>query len=183
MKCSKCGNENLIQSRFCSSCGSEIPEETRQAAYDKTFWGKLDKLKEAKDWLTFDKITGNKFFRAALLALIVIIGILSGGNKGNRMYIIESDEYDVRYNSAMNEYYVFTEENEVDLQLYLPGRPDGVTVSSSTLEGEVLDEKSYELGEKITLPKSDSVIYHIEGIYEKSRQDIDLIVYDSAYLP
>ena len=183
MKCAECGKENLVTAKYCSSCGNEFSEKERQAAWDETVWGKLEKLKEAKEWLTLEKITGNKIFRIALLVLIVLWGVMSGGNRGNRMLILESSEYTVRYNSELDEYYVFTDRNEVDLDLYLPGKPQGITVTSSTLEGAPLDRKDYEIGDKITLSRSDEVLYHIEGVYEKSEKDIDLIVYDSALLP
>ena len=183
MKCVKCGKENLVTARFCSSCGNEFTEKERQAAWDDTFWGKLDKLKEAKEWITLEKITGSRIFKAGLLVLIILWGIMSGGNKGNKMLILESSDYTVRYNSKLDEYYVFTDKDEVDLDLYLPGKPQGITVTSSTLEGVQLDKKEYEIGDRITLSRSDDVLYHIEGVSEKSEKDIDLIVYDSALLP
>lgn len=191
MKCANCRKENLITAKYCSSCGNGFSEKERQDAWDGTVWGKLDKLKEAKEWITLEKITGSKIFKAALLVLIILWGLMSGGNKGDRMLILESSDYTVRYNSKLDEYYVFTDKNEVDLDLYLPGKPQGIivtsntleiNVTSSTLEGAELDRREYEIGEKITLTRSDDVIYHIEGVYEKSEKYINLIVYDSALL-
>ena len=92
MKCTKCGQENLLKAQFCSSCGYRFSDEERQAAYDATVWGKLDKISEAKDWITLNKITGNKFFRIAVLVLIILWGIMSGGNRGDKMMILESDD-------------------------------------------------------------------------------------------
>ena len=183
MKCRKCEKENLIKAQYCSSCGSEFSDEERQAAYDETIWGKLDKIKEAKEWITLDKITGSKYFKIALLVLIILWGIMSGGNKGDKMLILESDDYTVRYNSNLDEYYVFTGKEEVDLDLYLPGKPQGITVTSSTLDGSRLDQREYEIGDRITLIRSDNVLYHISGEYEKEQKDIDLIVYDLISLP
>ena len=183
MKCTKCGHENLLKAQYCSSCGYRFSDEERQAAYDATVWGKLDKISEAKDWITLNKITGNKFFRIAVLALIILWGIMSGGNRGDRMMILESDDYAVRYNSNQNEYYVFTDKDEVDLNLYIPGTPQGISVSSETLDGSSIDQEEYEIGERITLIKSDGILYRVTGEYEKNEKELDLIVYDMSLLP
>ena len=183
MKCKKCGKENLLKAQYCSFCGNEFTEEERQAAYDATIWGKLDKLEEAKEWITLNKITGSKYFKVALLILIILWGIMSGGNRGDKMMILDSSDYTIRYNSNLDEYYVFTDKDEVDLNLYLPGKPQGITVTSTTLDGSELGQKEYVIGDKVTLIKSDSVLYHVAGNYEKQEKDLDLIVYDMACLP
>ncbi|MBR0451632.1 MAG: zinc ribbon domain-containing protein [Oscillospiraceae bacterium] len=183
MKCKKCGHENLIKAQYCSSCGYKFSDEERQAAYDKTFWGKLDKIQEAKEWITLDKITGSKYFKIALLILIILWGIMSKSNMGTEMMLLESDEYTVRYNSNLDEYYVFTDKNEVDLNLYLPGKPTGITVTSTTLDGSPINQEEYAIGDKVTLVRSDSVLYHVVGEYEKAEKNIDLIVYDIASMP
>ena len=102
---------------------------------------------------------------------------------GTEMMLLESDDYTVRYNSNLDEYYVFTDKNEVDLNLYLPGKPSGITVTSTTLDGSQINEEEYAVGDKVTLIKSDSVLYHVAGEYEKAEKNIDLIVYDMASLP
>ena len=183
MKCEKCGHENLLKAQYCSSCGNRFTDEERQAAFDETIYGKFDKLIEVKEWITLSKITDNKFFRIAVLVMIIIAGLLTGGNKGSSMMILESDDYTVRYNSNLEEYYVFTDKNEVDVDLYLPGKPEGLVVTGMTLDGKVLDQKEYALGDKVTLIKSDNVLYHVSGEYEKAEKSIDLIVYDLAVLP
>ena len=183
MKCGKCGHENLIKARYCSSCGNMFTEEERQAAWDATFWGKLDKVKEAKEWITLEKVTGNKFFRIALLALIIVIGIIAGGNRGSCMMILESGDYVVRYNEALGEYYVFTEKEDVDINLYLPGKPEGVKVTSMSLDRDKLSEREYAVGDTITLERSSGVLYRIAGEYGEEEKNIDLIVYDISLLP
>ena len=49
MKCKNCGKENLIKAQYCQDCGQPFTDQERQTAYDQTFWGKLDKLKKAKE--------------------------------------------------------------------------------------------------------------------------------------
>ena len=183
MTCRECGHENLIKARYCSSCGTMFTEEERKAAWDATFWGKLDRLKEAKQWITLEKVTGNWIFRILVLAAIVVFGLIAGGSKGSSMMILESDDYAVRYNAELGEYYVFTEKDEVDLNLYLPGKPEGVKVTSVTLDSDELSEREYAVGDTITLERSAEVMYRIVGEYGEEEKDIDLIVYDMSALP
>ena len=71
----------------------------------------------------------------------------------------------------------------MDLNLYLPGKPQGISVSSETLDGSQLDQEEYEIGERITLIKSDGILYRVTGEYEKNQKELDLIVYDMSVLP
>ena len=75
MICSKCGTNNLIRADYCSSCGHAFTEQEKADAYRETIYGKLDRLEEAQSWLTLKKITGNLFFRIAVLALIFVFNL------------------------------------------------------------------------------------------------------------
>jgi len=176
MKCSKCGKENLIKARFCSDCGNPFTDEERQAAYDRTIYGKLDKLNEAKGWLTLNKITSNPFVRIAVLALIIAIGFISGNNRGDTMAIMESDEYKVYYNSKTRDYFLNTDKDRVSVGIYLPGTPSGISVYTLNEQAEAIDEEYYDIGEKIILQKADDRVYVIEGDYENGTQQIRLMV-------
>ena len=183
MKCKECGHENLTKAQYCSSCGYKFTDKERQAAYDATFFGKLDKLEDIKGWVTLSKITGSKYAKIGLILLIILWGIMSKSNMGTEMMILESDDYTVRYNSNLDEYYIFTEKDEVDLNLYLPGKPEGITVTSNDLDGSEFAQKEYAIGERVTLVKSDAVLYNVAGNYEKLEKDLNLIVYDTSVLP
>ena len=73
MKCRNCGKENLLKAHYCHNCGHPFSDEERQAAYDSTIWGKLDKLKKMKEFITLEAITSHPVFRALFLALLIII--------------------------------------------------------------------------------------------------------------
>lgn len=120
MKCKNCGKENLIKAHYCYGCGHPFTEKERQSAYDSTLWGKLDKLKKAKQIVTLEAVTSHPVFRVLFLALLIIIGVLTGTNKGSVMRPLESDAYAVAYDRKQNEYYLFSEEEEVAVPLYLP---------------------------------------------------------------
>ena len=176
MKCSKCGKENLIKARFCSECGNPFTDEERQSAYDRTIYGKLDKIGEAKGWLTLNKITSNPIVRIAILIIILAIGLLSGNNRGDRMTVLESDEYKVYYNTETKDYFLNTDKDEVSVGIYLPGTPSGISVYTLNEQAEAIDEEYYDIGEKIILQKADDRVYVIEGDYENGTQQIRLMV-------
>ena len=50
MKCLKCGYENPITAEYCHMCGTAFTEQQRQEAYDRTIFGKLDRLENLKGW-------------------------------------------------------------------------------------------------------------------------------------
>jgi hypothetical protein len=49
MKCSKCGNENIIKACYCSGCANEFSEKERKDAYNKTIYGKIEKLEKKNE--------------------------------------------------------------------------------------------------------------------------------------
>ena len=50
MKCMKCGYENPTTAEYCHMCGTAFTEQQRQEAYDRTIFGKLDRLENLKGW-------------------------------------------------------------------------------------------------------------------------------------
>ena len=179
MKCKNCGKENLIQAHYCVSCGHPFGEEERQAAYNDTIWGKLDQLKKAKEIVTLEAITSHPVFRVLFLALLIIVGVLTGSNKGSVMRPLESDAYTVAYDRKQNEYYLFSEQEEVAVPLYLPGKPEGVRVSADR-DGENIFVREYSLDESPLLSKDPSVVYTVYGIYEDKEEQILILLQDPS---
>ncbi len=177
MKCKNCGKENLLKAQYCHGCGHPFTEEERQAAYDSTVWGKLDKLKKAKEFATLEAITSHPVFRVMFLALLIIVGVLTNTNKGSVMRPLESEEYTVGYNQKLEEYYLFTEKDSVAVPLYLPGKPEKVRISADK-EEENIFTREYALGESPVLTKDPSVIYTVYGVYEGKEEKITILLYD-----
>ncbi len=176
MRCTRCGRDNPLSARFCAGCGAPFSEEERKAAYDRTIYGKLDRLKEAKSWITLEKITSNPLFRIRLLAVIILLGVMNGRNKGNVMRPLESEDYKVYYNRTSDDWFLSTEMDRVNVGIYLPGKPEGVTVKTIDRDSALLDEKEYSLSDDILLEKDEDNIYILEGRYDGSSKQIRLMV-------
>lgn len=181
MKCRNCGKENLLKAHYCHNCGHPFSDEERQAAYDSTIWGKLDKLKKMKEFITLEAITSHPVFRALFLALLIIIGVLTNTNKGDVMRPLESEEYTVTYNQKRKEYYLFTEEDSVAVPLYLPGKPEKIKISADKGNENVFT-REYSLNESPVLTKDPSVVYTMYGIYEGKEEKIIVLLYDPSVL-
>lgn len=181
MKCKNCGKENLIRAQYCQDCGQPFTDQERQTAYDQTFWGKLDKLKKAKEIVTLEAVTSHPIFRALFLALLVFVGVITGNNKGTVMRPLESENYTVAYNQEKDEYYLFTELDSVPVPLYLPGVPKGVRISAESENGDV-DTKEYTVSENPVLARDSSVVYTIYGVYEDTEEMIRVLIYDPSVL-
>lgn len=104
MQCRKCGNENIGSANYCRSCGQPFSEEERKAAYDKTIFGKLDKLEDLKGWLDFSKITGNRIVRAAFLICLLALVVFNVSRNGTHLAIGSSEDYTVAYHQEKEAY-------------------------------------------------------------------------------
>ena len=46
MFCKKCNTENLMKAEYCQACGNQFTPEEKNAAYEKTIFGKFEKLEK-----------------------------------------------------------------------------------------------------------------------------------------
>lgn len=178
MICPACGKDNLIKADYCASCGHAFTEQEKAEAYSRTIYGKLDRFEEARSWLTLKKITGNLVFRIAVLACIALAGILSHTNQGTEMKLLESEEYVIDWNKERNEYYLYSDLDEVHLKLYLPGQPEAVGVTELDEEGKELHTEVYSV-EDLPVLRKDTAFYRISGIYGNGETQILAGVYDT----
>ena len=58
MICKNCQTKNIKKAQFCRHCGEAFTDEQRQEAYDRTIFGKIEKLEKWKGYVTLDFITG-----------------------------------------------------------------------------------------------------------------------------
>ncbi len=180
MICTKCGKDNLIKANYCAQCGHAFSRQEKEAAYNQTIYGKLDRFDEVKSWVTLKKITGNFFVRLLVLACIAAIGFLTHTNRGTEMKLLESNEYAIDWNSSRNEYYLYSDLDQVHLKLYLPGKPESIGVDVLDAEGNVISSETYSTDTEPVLEKNGSS-YRISGIYEEGGTSILASVYDTQY--
>ncbi len=182
MKCMHCGTENVVQASYCTHCGKAFTEEEKKKAFDQTFWGKLQKLQEVKSILDLSFITDHWLFRTIFLIGLLAAGLLLSNNQGSQMKLLESPDYRLAYNETEKEFYLFSDLDEVVLQLYLPGKPEGVKVSSLDETGKVLETRDYSIDEAPVL-KTDSPYCQISGVYEDREDSLRLRLYGSELWP
>ena len=176
MICQNCGTENITSAHYCKSCGSKFTDEERQEAYDKTIYGKLDMLGEAKSIVTLGKITGNTVVRIIVLAAILLYGLFLVYQNGSRFAIRQSDAYDVAYNSELDEYYIGTDSDSFTLLLYLPRSTKTIGVTRFDAQNRGVGAAYYEPDDDIILTKEDGFYYHIAADYGGKTERITVYI-------
>lgn len=131
MVCTVCGNrDNRLKANYCKICGKAFSDEERKEAYDRTVYGKIDRILDTKGWLTLGKITGNIFVRIAVLLVLGLLLLLNIRANGSKLSILNSGEYSLAYNKEADEYYVLTDKESIQLSVYLPKKTDSCVVES-----------------------------------------------------
>lgn len=171
MICKECGTKNITKAQFCSHCGSAFTDEQRQQAYDRTIFGKIEKLEKWKGYITLDFITGHPIFKTLVLVAILVWGLFLGRANGNQMMILESDAYRVQQHITTGEYYVLTEADSVSVSLYLPRQAESV-VLQAIVNGEVSQEQSFSAEEAPLLESGAAEYYYITANYGGSAEQI-----------
>ena len=96
------------------------------------------------------------------------------------MKLLESNEYAIDWNSNRNEYYLYSDLDQIHLKLYLPGKPESIGVAVLDAQGNVISSETYSTDTEPVLEKNGSS-YRISGIYEEGETSILASVYDTVY--
>lgn len=170
VKCKKCSFENPIKANYCRSCGAPFSEEDRKAAYDRTFFGKLDQIENVKGWLDLSKITGNIFFRIAVLAVLAVLVIVNVQKNGSSLAIRNSDQYSIAYAKELDEYYLLTERARVEVEIYLPKQTDSLTLRT-VQDNAVLSVETVDPEQGITLVRREDGYYVLTADYTDGKEE------------
>lgn len=182
MKCSKCGCENLLKANYCCACGNAFTDEEKKSAREKALIGKVEKAEELKekvdkisDFLSMKFITDNIFVRIALIVVPFILSfVLSGGESGNTMKILESSEYEIYYNTTTMEYFIQMDGNSVDLMLYVPKSTETINIYFTNSSGYQYQQGSYSTNDAISVNENSDGYYTIEAIIGDETQSIKM---------
>ena len=172
MKCKNCKTENILKADYCKGCGHQFTEKEKKKAYSRTVFGLIDNILNLKSYITFDFITGNKWFKAASLLVLVLYSILVLKINGNQMRILDSRDYDVEYNKTTKEYYLVTDENQISLELYIPEKTDKITLVTVDKEDNMVNKAEYNTDQQLTLSYNKN--YHY--IVQNNKQQLEMYV-------
>ena len=175
MICQQCGKKNITKAQYCGSCGTAFSDEQREKAYNRTIYGVIDKVESLKGYATLEVITGHPVFRVAVLALILVAGLLLGRPHGDQLAILESDDYQVQQDVQTGDFYVLTEDDSLVLELYFPRKVETLTVRQ-LLGEKLMYERSFSTEDAITLDKSHERTYVVEADYGDNMESITLYV-------
>ena len=158
--CPECGGENLLEAKYCFSCGRQFTEKEQQDAYNHTIYGKIEKVGTIKSIADGSIITGNIWFRIAVLVIIAAVGVWGLYKNGSNFRIAESESYEVQYNTEEKEYYLFTDQDSINVSLYVPKNTEQLELTAvNTVTDEVLETKTYSIEQAIALYPDSEVKY------------------------
>lgn len=159
-----------MKANFCKQCGQGFSEEERKEAYDQTVYGKIDKLLEAKSWITLSKITDNLFVR---IAILLILGILVFANiraNGSKLALQNGDDYSLAYCEETDEYYVLTEKESVSLAVYLPQKTESCVLESYE-NGSMRETLKLNESSSLVVKSTENGYFLLKAVYESGKQE------------
>ena len=191
MKCSKCSCKNISDAKYCKKCGNEFTEKERKKAKRFSVVNILEKLEDAQnvfnmDFSPFASKTKNKILKFILeissILIVLVIGIYFIASNGLHLKIQESNDYKVQFNKSQQEYYLFVNDDEAKLNLYVPNRAqDGIKVQQFDKDNKMIEETTYKFEDEITLKSNNENYYYIEVQYENNNLDrIKLFIYKNS---
>lgn len=178
MICPNCSGKNNQSANFCHYCGYAFSEEERQASYNETVYGKIDKARKAADIVTLKVITDSIWFRILSIAVILAPGIWlrMGGVHGFRLE--SSDDYEIQYLEETDTYYLIAEEEEVPLRFVLPYGTKRIKVRELDEDEDVVSTENYDPDEGFTLSVSGTNHYRLSTSNgKKTTGSIQLYLY------
>lgn len=172
MKCKNCKTENILKADYCKACGNQFTEKEKKKAYNRTVFGLIDNILNLKSYITFDFITGNKWFKAVSLLVLVLYSFLVFKINGNQMRILDSRDYDVEYNKTTKEYYLVTDETEIGLELYIPEKVEKITLVTVDKNENMVNKTAYDTNQQPILSYNKN--YHY--IVQSNKQQMEMYV-------
>jgi len=173
MKCIKCNVKNINKANYCKECGYHFSEEEQKAARKHTFVGFLEMIEDAKSIGTLSFITGHIAFKIASIVIILLIGINFWINQGTDFVLLNSEHYDIYYNTDLHEYYLLSLEDEIPLNFYKPNRVENILIHHYDHDGNLIEELTYEDNVDVILEAHDKDYYILDVDYLE--EDVEAI--------
>ena len=176
MRCTHCSADNPLIAHYCGVCGHPFTEEERQSAYDQTIYGKVDKARKIKDYITLDFIKGSRWFKVLTLLAILALGIWLRLSGVNALRLESGDGYRIEYLEETDTYYLISEQEAVDLRLVVPGGTSELTVEELDGDGNPIASRSVSVDDGVSLAVSGESCYELQS-YRDDRLTGSLTVY------
>ncbi len=181
MNCSKCKKKNINSANYCKYCGYHFSKEEQEEAKKGTFVWYLEKFDKIKDIITLNIITNNIFFKIGTVLLVLGIGIWNLISYGTNLKILESSQYQVQYNTKLNEYYLLTNKDETKLNLYAPQSSQEIVIEHLDKENNLLEKNVYNNTDNIVLNSNTSDEYYIiKSKDNKNMNKLKMYIYRGA---
>ncbi len=177
MKCIKCKTDNVHNANYCKKCAYEFSEKEQEAAESKTFVGFLKKLEKIKDVVSLEVITDKLWFKILSIVAVLGVGVYFALINGINLKLEESTSYTGNYNEKLDEYYLYSDDDKTELNLYVPNRTDKLVVSHYDNNNELILEKEYKVDESIILETNSDDYYIIEAKYKKDSDKLKVYIY------
>lgn len=129
MNCTKCNFKLHYGDKFCNNCGEKVEKGAYDEAYKKTVWGKLDKANDVWQTMTLKKFLDHWITKGIILIAVLVWGFFDAYTSLANIRFLESENYTVEYNKKLDEYYIRTEEDIVDLSLYIPRYSEKIKIT------------------------------------------------------
>lgn len=179
MKCVKCKTDNIINANYCKNCGYEFSKKEKKKAKRWTLAWFLEIIDKIKSIFDLSIITGNILFKVLSVIVILIVGIYYSITSGTNLKILNSDNYQIQYNTKLDEYYLIANKEETTLNLYVPNRTKNIIIKHLDGKDLIIEEKEYCKECEVLLNSNGSEDYYIiETKYENNNLDrMKLYVY------
>ena len=163
MKCNNCNTENMLKACYCKECGQQFTQQEKEAAYNKTVFGIVDRICDIWGYLSLDFITGSRWFRGAVLAVLALYAGFVMITNGNKMKIMDSPAYDVAYLTDTKAWCVSSPQDEVTVELYIPGKAETVDVTALDGSNQTVFCSTYSAEDTILLSNTENLHYIIQA--------------------
>ncbi len=163
MKCKNCKTENILKADYCKSCGYKFSEKEKKKAYNRTVFGIIDNVLNLKSYITFDFITGNRWFKVISLVGLILYSLLVLKVNDSKLRILDSGDYDIEYNKTTKEYYLVTEETNIGLELYVPEKNKEINLITVDKNDKQLNSTVYKTDQQVTVSYTSDSHYIIQA--------------------
>ena len=184
MKCQKCYKENLKKAKYCRYCGQKFTDKERKKALYQGFDGLLRRGEKWYKTCTLKIITDNIWFKVLSVLVFLFAGCYFYLSVGNKMLILNHEEYQIEYNEAKKEYYLFydpdayvTNQEKLFLSMFIPNHIDKLSIAYYNADNTLIEEQIIDKDENIILNVNrDADCYYVISDNNK-KEKIKVYVY------